>query len=469
LLLSHLTTKMAAETWSSFLVMAAVSVSLASGLDDSYEVLLSSDGPTVLDAPITFFGELKGVDSASNRYRWRWYDTTSPGHFQETESNGTVTSLNYTIVYSSAEYDFGTFEMSLTIYEYEFIYWKIIGEKHLKYTLTRELNGQLVVSQDGEMTEKTVSSLKDTTIDVKFHDPEDFLKDARIHYFWFINTVNYGQTPTGTFEYNFTDPGEYDVEVSVIAYFDNSSRESSPSLLYNTKEEMLAFREERPNNGVKMAIFAKRIVSKTPISNMTVTGETLLKHGEIVDLNIDCTGSAPWLYCIYRKEKGYNITGNETCDSSNPPSLLKTECEFPIIWYFRDSDTYNFLVVITNEVSSHIEVIPVTVYDVASQSPISIVIIPVISSILVVVIIITGVALSAHYRNRLAVEVADFDFGQADEEELQYKSFWERLRESFGAQFTNGGSDSQSEGSSVSGRRSVQMPGPAGIGYGSIT
>ncbi len=53
-------------------------------------------------------------------------------------------------------------------------------------------------------------------------------------------------------------------------------------------------------------------------------------------------------------------------------------------------------------------------YDVASKSPISIVIIPVISSILVVVIIITGVALSAHYRNRLAVEVADFDFGQCE-------------------------------------------------------
>ena len=34
--------------------------------------------------------------------------------------------------------------------------------------------------------------------------------------------------------------------------------------------------------------------------------------------------------------------------------------------------------------------------------------------------------------DRLAVEVADFDFGQTDEEELQYKSFWERLRESFG-------------------------------------
>ena len=31
---------------------------------------------------------------------------------------------------------------------------------------------------------------------VRFHDPENFLKNAVIHYFWFINTVNYGQTPS---------------------------------------------------------------------------------------------------------------------------------------------------------------------------------------------------------------------------------------------------------------------------------
>ena len=38
--------------------------------------------------------------------------------------------------------------------------------------------------------------MKETEIDVVFHDPKGFLKDAVIHYFWFINTVNYGQTPT---------------------------------------------------------------------------------------------------------------------------------------------------------------------------------------------------------------------------------------------------------------------------------
>ena len=51
------------------------------------------------------------------------------------------------------------------------------------------------------------------------------------------------------------------------------------------------------------------MVSKQPIGNMTVGGETLLKHGDLVDLNIDCSGSQPWLYCWQIKEKGYNITG----------------------------------------------------------------------------------------------------------------------------------------------------------------
>jgi len=451
--------------WAALLV-AGVAPALATARE--YDVILTSDAPAVLDASITFFGELQGVDSADSQYRWRWYDTTSPGHFRETETNGTVTKMNYTIVYPSSVYESSQYEMSLTIYEYNFIYWKIIGEAKVKFDLTKELNGHLELSQNGLVTQSIVSSVKSTSIDVKFHDPENFLKNAVIHYFWFINTVNYGQTPSGHFEYTFKDPGEYDVEVSVIAYFDNSSMaRDAVSLLYDT-EKGLKFKDGTgtPNNSVKMAIFAKMVVSKQPIGNMTVGGETLLKHGDLVDLNIDCSGSQPWLYCWQIKEKGYNITGNETCEQ---PTLLKSECEFPIIWYLRNSDTYNILVIINNEVSSHIEVVPVTVYDVASQSPLSIVIIPVVSSMVVVIIIVTGVALHAHYRNRLAVEVADFDFGQADEEELQYKSFWERLRESFGAHFTNNASDSQSEGSSVSGRRSVQMPGPAGIGYGSIT
>lgn len=434
------------------------------------EVLLSSNSPAVLDAPITFFGRLSGPTEPEAQYRWRWLDTTFPGHYNQTETMGDTTNMNYTIVYPSSEYDTGTYEMTLTIFRFDLIYWVRVGRVQIKFELTRALNGHLEVTQNGLNTSTPciVSSIELTKIDVKFHDPENFLKEATIHYFWFINTVNYGQTTEGHFEYNFNEPGEFDVEVNVIAYFDNSSKQESVSLLYDTDKKGLKLRDEdsRPNDKVKMAIFQKKITSKQPIGNMSVSGEKMLKHGMLLDLNINCSGSAPWLYCWTRKANSYNITGNETCDD---PAIMKATCEFPILWYFQHSDTYNLLVIINNDVSSHIEVIPVTIYDVASQSPVSIVIIPVVSSIIVVIIIITGVALHAHYRNRLAVEVADFDFGQADEEELQYKTFWERLRESFGAHFTTNASDSQSEGSSVSGRRSVQMPGPVGIGYGSIT
>ena len=38
-----------------------------------------------------------------SQYRWRWFDTTSPGHYKETETNGTVSSMDYVIVYPSSE------------------------------------------------------------------------------------------------------------------------------------------------------------------------------------------------------------------------------------------------------------------------------------------------------------------------------------------------------------------------------
>ena len=46
---------------------------------------------------------LLGVDSPETSYRWRWFDTASPGHYKETETNGSVTNINYTIVYPSSD------------------------------------------------------------------------------------------------------------------------------------------------------------------------------------------------------------------------------------------------------------------------------------------------------------------------------------------------------------------------------
>ena len=104
--------------------------------------------------------------------------------------------------------------MTLTIYEYDFFYWRAVRKAQIEFRLgladfflsiylyfcffsiTRELNGHLEVLQNGGISQSIVSSVKTTAINVKFHDPAHFLQDAVLHYFWFINTVNYGQTQT---------------------------------------------------------------------------------------------------------------------------------------------------------------------------------------------------------------------------------------------------------------------------------
>ena len=45
-------------------------------------VQLTSDGPAVLDAPITFTGKLIEPAGPDTQYRWRWFDTASPGHYK---------------------------------------------------------------------------------------------------------------------------------------------------------------------------------------------------------------------------------------------------------------------------------------------------------------------------------------------------------------------------------------------------
>merc|ERR1712080_550694 len=143
--------------------------------------------------------------------------------------------------------------------------------------------------------------------------------------------------------------GEYDVEVTAIADFNTNSSLSDVSdpvrLLYDAKSRVLNFRKgkkERPSREEKFATFRKKIVSKQPIGGN------------------------------YKQTEAPFITG-----TNGPP--------------------------VNNNVSSHIEVVRVTIYDVAGKPQLSIVIIPVASSIVVMIMIISGIALHAHYRNRLAV------------------------------------------------------------------
>lgn len=454
-------------------ILAVCSLLLV-GAAGGERVRLFADGPVMLDAPIVFTGRLDSADDDS-MYRWTWMDNASPNHYNMEEYPGTEATKNFTVTFPSDKYGPYEYEMSLTIYKLFVFFWKEVGKSTVAFNVTAAPNGKLVVTQDGHQSESLqgqsiVSSIKNTEMRVEFWDPSQYLAKARkITYFWFVDSVPFGQSSQGTFSYNFSDPGEHEVEVTVVAYFSSNHTLTTTTTTSTTTTEgptQISTHRRKDDDGARSVIFLKRIVSKAPISNLTILGDQLLKHGQLVDLSLLCNGSGPFLYCWQLKETGYNITGNETC--AQP--MYQKDCMFPILWYFKHSDTYNLLAIISNDVSTRMEVIPVTIYEVAREIPIFIVIIPVASSIVVVILLISGIALYTSFKRNLRIEVADFDFNPTEDDELQYKTFWERLRESFGNALLGGLSETQSEeGSSVSGRRSVQLPGPGGIGYGSIT
>ncbi|XP_068901406.1 uncharacterized protein [Tenebrio molitor] len=201
--------------------------------------------------------------------------------------------------------------------------------------------------------------------------------------------------------------------------------------------------------------FFKKIKVRAPVTKVNITGNNWLQHGDLLTLNVKCHGSKNLKYCVQYQNGVYNITGNETCFFSH--ELEK--CEFTIQRYFVESIEHTVIIIIQNEVSKVVTPVAVTVYKVKKQAQLSVIVVPVASSLVAVVLIVFGVAYYFQNRSRFVVEVADFNFGQ-NYSDMEYKTFKERLRDSIANAFF---SRAPSPGSS-------EVPvWPPGRKYGSMT
>ena len=163
----------------------------------------------------------------------------------------------------------------------------------------------------------------------------------------------------------------------------------------------------------------------------------------------------------------YNITGKETCKDDGMTQLdtKMDRCFFPVFWYFREPGMHNLITIVQNEVSMESSLVLVNMYNSTVEPPLSVVIIPVTCSLISIFGIGFGFFTFFICRRNDAVETADFDFNSR-EEQLEIKTFWERLRDSMLNAFSNS-SDDVSHVSSVS-SRSIQNP-ITSIHYGSIS
>lgn len=292
-----------------------------------------------------------------------------------------------------------------------------------------------------------------------------FLKDAVMTYFYFVNDTNYGPSDNDTFTYQFTNPGRSTVEAMVMAKVAGDNNPSPPTVNNTAEIRSLTSAQLRAKAPpyVKTGVLRTHVDSRTPITYLNETGETWLTHGRMVELLMLCDGSGPWNTCWDIKPNPYNVTGNESCASDSV--AMTDNCSFPVLWYFRDVGIFDILAIADNGISKKIMLIHINVYDVQHQTPLSIVVIPISCSLLAILAIGTGGMMVYAVKRNIAVETADFDFN-SPEEQLEYKTFWERLRDSMMNAFGNS-SDDVSHVSSVS-SRSIQHP-ITSIHYGSIS
>ena len=375
--------------------------------------------------------------------------------------------MNLTLIYSSKEYEAKAYTMTVMVFVARQGYRDKIAAAETRFELTKFLNGNLMATgaRPSEVKgEYVVPTGKDIDFKMHLYDPSHFLQDSKIQCFFSVNDTNYGQAEDRTFNYKFFKPGKSLVEVNVIAYMNSSRGEGNRRDVSEERTIESSSSTMVLPPSLKSGMFRTRVDARQPLTALNVTGNTWLKHGQLLDLEVTCDGSGPWRYCWSIKQNGYNVSGEEICLD---PQAMVTDCSFPVVWYFREAGTYDVLLVLSNGVSIQRELVNINVYKIVRQPELVFIVVPIVGSMLAGLLVLIVLICFVRFRKNIAIETADFDFNTADEEYLdERKSFLQRLRDSMMSTF-NSSSDTVSHVSSVS-SRSVQ-PTAVGIHYGSIT
>ncbi|XP_076287837.1 uncharacterized protein LOC143212686 isoform X2 [Lasioglossum baleicum] len=459
-----------------------------------YNIILSHDGPVVLGGTITFkadFFKDNGM-RPSGTFKYQWRDDAIPPHEYETEETSNTT-VYWSVNYAHDNYSVGIFEVEVIVSERITFWWRERTSVRTRFHVTQFINGNIEVIQPNKTVgDEYVSSATEANVTINMRKGDvDYLKNATsVSTYWFIDCVYYDQTTDFKFLYNFTNPDtSHVIEALVVASFEppptvlptTTTTVPSPTtepnvIISNTTTERAVttitndtVATEKPlstTSPISLPItipttalvpnasisnvnipipniclnssiiasdpektyghFSKKVNVRAPIMNITVEGTNWIQPWDMLSLNVTCKGSGPFYKCLDFHRGKYNITGNETCNSGDH---LRS-CNFSIIHYFLEPSVYTILIIMNNDVSKEIYPMTINIYKVTTKPQLSVIAVPVSCSLAAVVLIVFGIAYYIQSRARFTVEVADFDFGQSNPE-MEYKTFRERLRDSF--------------------------------------
>ncbi|KAG1668712.1 Transmembrane protein 130 [Nymphon striatum] len=368
---------------------------------------LTNDGPALLDASITFFAKLifdeKHHKPPNKTYVYQFTDDSNPKKHKELKCKLTC---NYTTSYNERKYSPGQRQMHVIVRELNKV---SIAEKNSTFKITDKIPGSIIVTQPGNKHHPVERSLllnKEVNFTAQIHDPEGYFENSTTYYSWHINSslISYGSS----FNYTFLSVGRQSLIVDIFALiwdYDSSGK-----------------------SAIKRGSFSRELLVSDPI-DVSIIGPNVLKHGQVIRLNVSCTGSAPFRYCWQIFSPNQSVPTNFTCHGP----VMTNVCEFRASRYISKSGSYKFIVKISNDVSSKTLQQEISILDETKEGQLISIIVPVICSLFALAIIVWGIGYFVHTRNRYKIEVADFDF-QTNASDLSYRTFFQRLQGSlFGA------------------------------------
>ncbi|KAL1443482.1 hypothetical protein MTO96_007395 [Rhipicephalus appendiculatus] len=415
------------------LLSTATLLWVLSAAAEALEVNVTNDGPAILDSTITFRARLIGADYPQLYYVFQ--HNVPSGGGPVTITNGTEAMLPITfLAYRDQP---GEYLMTVTVLKQYLFSRHKIAEGSCKFLLTRDIVGRIVVSQDNHTLsddETIVSTNRTTNFTFELHDPSGYFTNSSDSLSW---KLDYGLSHYAPYyTINFTDTNVHAVNLIVVA---------------------LVTRPNSTSPQVKLGSFTRTIAPQ----------------------------SAPYNYCW--KYLPGNATSNSTANLTCDEPISTNQCQFPLVHYFPQDGSHFIAILVSNIVQAkpYIKNIEVHIYDVPRSGLLSTIILPIVCSLLAFVILVTGIAYHIHTRNRLQVEVADFDFQRPDLE-LTEKTFWEHLLGAWRDTFPNWSKqshhdvDSAGEGDSLTApennhrhsneeKKSPETSSPRGPGNGTDT
>lgn len=207
--------------------------------------------------------------------------------------------------------------------------------------------------------------------------------------------------------------------------FDPLFHNVTPDYQWSTKSGLIArginashisykFKQAEPNQFIKLYVLypdqssgsdEKTVTVRDPISLTEHIGKTFLEHGELLDLTIKFLGTGPYSFCY---KICHNNSFNIFCQPACEPEWYLEENQFPIVRYLPLVGNYTLFIAIDNVASKISRSFTIRVLGTIKLQTIPY--IPIISSILAVLILLTGVALHQRFKRTIYTETADFDF-----------------------------------------------------------